>query len=31
MIVNLLENAPNQPIKFRIKSWFEVNDKSRGT
>ena len=31
MIVNLLENAPNQPIKFRIISWVEVNDKSRGT
>ena len=30
-IINLLENAPNQPRKFRTKSWVEVNDESRGT
>ena len=30
-IVNLLKNTPNQPSKFRTKSWVEVNDKWRGT
>ena len=25
-IINLLENTPNQPCKFREKSWVEVND-----
>ena len=30
-IINLLENTPNQPSKFRTKSWVEVNDESRGT
>ena len=25
-IINLLENTSNQPSKFRIKSWVEVND-----
>ena len=29
-IINLLENTPNQPSKFRTKSWVEVNDESRG-
>ena len=29
--INLLDNTPNQPIKFRIKHWFEINDESRGT
>ena len=29
--INLLENTPNQPSKFRTKSWVEVNDESRGT
>ena len=24
--INLLENTPNQPSKFRTKSWVEVND-----
>ena len=24
-IIKLLENAPNQPNKFRTKSWVEVN------
>ena len=24
--INLLENTPNQPSKFRTKSWLEVND-----
>ena len=25
-IINLLENTPNQPSKFRTKNWVEVND-----
>ena len=30
-IINLLENAPNQPSKFRTKNWVEVKDESRRT
>ena len=30
-IINLLENTPSQPTKFRTKNWVEVNDGSRGT
>ena len=30
-IMNLLDNAPNQPSKFRTKNWVEINDDSRGT
>ena len=30
-IINLLDNTPNQPSKFRTKSWVEINDKSPGT
>ena len=30
-ITNLLDNAPNQPSKFRTKNWVEINDESRGT
>ena len=30
-IVNLLDNALNQPSKFRTKNWVEINDESRGT
>ena len=30
-IINLLENRPNQPTKFRTKKWVEINDESRGT
>ena len=30
-IINLLDNTPNQPSKFRTKSWVEINDESRGT
>ena len=30
-IINLLENTPNQPTKFRTKKWVEINDKSCGT
>ena len=25
-IINLLDNTPNQPSKFRTKNWVEVND-----
>ena len=27
-IINLLDNTPNQPPKFRTKNWVEVNDES---
>ena len=27
----MLDNTPDQPTKFRTKSWIEVNDESRGT
>ena len=30
-IANLIDDASNQPSKFRIKTWVEKNDKSRGT
>ena len=30
-IINLLENTPNQPTKFRTKNWVEINNESRGT
>ena len=29
-IANLLDNASNQPSKFRTKNWFEINYQSRG-
>ena len=29
-IINLLDNTPNQPTKFRTKNWVE-NDNSCGT
>ena len=29
-IINLLDNTPNQPTKFRAKSWVEVNYDSCG-
>ena len=25
-IINLLDNTPNQPSKFRPKNWVEIND-----
>ena len=25
-IINLLDNTPNQPSKFKTKNWAEVND-----
>ena len=30
-VINLLENTPNQPTKFRRKTWVEINDDSRET
>ena len=30
-IINLLDNTPNQPTKFRTKSWVEINDEERET
>ena len=30
-VENLLDNASNQPSKFRTKNWVEINDESRGT
>ena len=30
-IANLLDTASNQPSKFRIRNWFEINDEARGT
>ena len=30
-IANLLNNASNQPPRFRTRNWVEVNDDSRGT
>ena len=30
-IINLLDNTPNKPTKFRTKNWVEINDESRGT
>ena len=30
-IVNLLDNASNQPSRFRARNWVEVNDDSRST
>ena len=29
-IINLLENTPNQPSKFRTKTWSERSDDSHG-
>ena len=30
-IINLSDNTPNQPTKFRTRSWVEINDDARGT
>ena len=30
-IINLLDNTPNEPSKFRTRNWVEVTDESRGT
>ena len=29
-IINLLDNTPDQPTKFRTKNWFKINDDRRG-
>ena len=29
--INMLNNTPNQPSKFRTKIWNEINHDSRGT
>ena len=29
-IMNLLDNTPNQPTKFRAENWVEINDDARG-
>ena len=29
-IINMLENASNQPSKFRTRNWVEINDEARG-
>ena len=30
-IINLLDDTPNQPTKFRTKNWVEINDDTSGT
>ena len=30
-VIDLLDNASNQPSRFRTKNWIEINDESRGT
>ena len=30
-MINLLDNTPNQPTKFRTKNWVEIDDDSRET
>ena len=30
-MINLLGNTPNQPSKFKTKSWVEINNESRET
>ena len=30
-IANLLDDASNQPSKFRTKNWIEINDELKGT
>ena len=29
-MINLLNNSPNQPPKFKTKNWVKINDESRG-
>ena len=29
-VINLLDNTPNQPTKFKTKNWVEINDDARG-
>ena len=30
-VINLLDNTPIQPTKFRTKAWVEINYESHGT
>ena len=30
-IINLLDNTPDQPTKFKTKNWVEISDDSRVT
>ena len=30
-LANLIDDASNQPSKFRTRNWVEINDESRGT
>ena len=30
-IANLVDTESNQPSKFRLRNWVEINDESRGT
>ena len=30
-IINSLDDATNQPSKFRTRNWVEINDESRGS
>ena len=30
-IANLIDDASNQPSKFRTRNWVEIDDESRGT
>ena len=30
-IANFIDDASNQPSKFKTKNWVEINDESRGT
>ena len=30
-IENLIDDTPNQPSKFRIKNWVDINEESRRT
>ena len=30
-LINLVDNTPNQPTKFRAKNWVEINNDARRT
>ena len=30
MVINLLDNTPNQPSRFKTKNWVNINDESLG-
>ena len=30
-MINLLDNTPNHPSKFRTKKWVKINDDSSGS